>query len=62
MKICVLKRFQEYSFFCSVAPPDSVHSGPLSWKAPSSEEQPGPPLYHATTGSVAGLPCDAKTR
>ena len=41
MKMLVEKRFHEYSFFCSVAPPASVHSGPLSWKAPSRELHPG---------------------
>lgn len=34
--------------------------GPSSRKSPVSDEQPGPPLSHKTTGSVFGSFLDSK--
>ena len=34
-------------------------SGPFSLKRPASEEAPGPPLNHHTSGSVAGARSDS---
>lgn len=43
----------EYSLIWRLTPPVVVQSGPLSEKAPSRDEQPGPPLNHRMTGSFA---------
>lgn len=36
-----------------------TRKGPCSVRKPSKELQPGPPLSHSTSGSVAGLFCDS---
>lgn len=54
--------FQEYGLVAVADPSALTVHGPFSPKRATSDEQPGPPVIHSTTGSVAGLLRDSKNQ
>jgi hypothetical protein len=54
--------FQEYTFSRVDLPSGATEQGPFSLSRASTEEQPGPPVSHSTTGSVATLWRDSKSQ
>jgi len=57
----VAASFHEYGFFFVVRSLLMVQ-GPFSANRAISDEQPGPPVIHKITGSVAGLPRDSNAQ
>ena len=54
--------FHEKAFGIVPSPAALTEHGPFSPKSATSDEQPGPPVIHSTTGSDFGAERDSKNQ
>ncbi len=53
---------QVYGFLTGAKVPYCQRKGPFSWRSPSKELQPGPPLSQMVISSLANGFCDGKNQ